>query len=187
MNIALANLVPRLASLSWLTGPLLDKELRVSSRRRRNYILRSVYVIVLTVFVAMVWLSVVKYGASGAYQRSRMAVAGKTIISTIVTFQFFATQMIAIVMLSTAISDEIYHRTLGLLMTTPINSFQIVMGKLCSKLLQLILLLAISLPLLAIIRVLGGVAWNYVLSSLCITLTAVIFAGALSMHFSISN
>lgn len=187
MSAALVNPVSRFLRLSWLTGPLLDKELRVSSRRRRNYILRSLYVIALTVFVTMVWLSVVKYGATGAYQRSRMAVAGKTITSTIVMFQFLATQLIAIVMLSTAISDEIYHRTLGLLMTTPISSFQIVMGKLFSKLLQLILLLAISLPLLAIIRVLGGVPWNYVLSSLCITLTAVIFAGTLSMYFSISN
>jgi ABC-type transport system involved in multi-copper enzyme maturation permease subunit len=104
---------------------------------------------------------------------------------TIVWFQFYATQFIAIIMLSTSISDEIYSRTLGLLMTTPINSFQIVMGKLFSKLLQLVLLLAISLPLLAIVRVFGGVPWRYVLSSLCITLTAVIFAGSLSLFFSI--
>jgi ABC-type transport system involved in multi-copper enzyme maturation permease subunit len=116
-----------------------------------------------------------------------MGLAGKSIITTTVMFQFIATQLIAIIMLSTSISDEIYHRTLGVLMTTPISSFQIVMGKLFSKLLQLILLLAISLPLLAIVRVFGGVPWNYVLSSLCITLTSVIFAGALSLHFSINN
>lgn len=113
--------------------------------------------------------------------------AGKTVITTIVMFQFIATQLIAIIMLSTSISDEIYHRTLGVLMTTPINSFQIVMGKLFSKLLQLILLLAISLPLLAIVRIFGGVPWDYVLSSLCITLTAIIFAGSLSLYFSINN
>jgi ABC-type transport system involved in multi-copper enzyme maturation permease subunit len=130
-------------------------------------------VLLLTIFVVIVWLSVVKFQGTAAYQKSRMAVAGKTIITTIVTFQFIATQLIAVIMLSTSISDEIYHRTLGVLMTTPISSFQIVMGKLFSKLLQLILLL--------------GVPWNYVLSSLCITLTAVIFAGSLSLYFSINN
>jgi len=114
-----------------------------------------------------------------------MARAGQTIIMFIVWFQFCATQVVAVVMLSTSISDEIYNRTLGLLMTTPINSFQIVMGKLFSKLLQLILLLAISLPLLAIVRVFGGVPWDYIISSLCITLTAVIFVGSLSLFFSI--
>ena len=181
------NSVSRFFSLSWLTGPLFGKELRVSSRRRRNYVLRFVYVILLTIFVAMVWLTVVQFQGSTAYQKSRMALAGKTIVTTIVIFQFFATQLIAIIMLSTSISDEIHHRTLGLLMTTPISSFQIVMGKLFSKLLQLILLLAISMPLLAIVRIFGGVPWGYVLSSLCITLTAVIFAGSLSLYFSIKN
>jgi ABC-type transport system involved in multi-copper enzyme maturation permease subunit len=88
-------------------------------------------------------------------------------------------------MLSTAISDEIYHRTLGLLMTTPVNSFQIVMGKLFSKLLQLLLLLAISLPLLAVVRVFGGVPWSYVVSSLLTTFSTVIFLGSLSLFFSI--
>ena len=174
-------------SFSWLTGPIFDKELRVSSRRKRNYTLRLIYVILLSAFVAIVWLSVVKSQGSSVYEKSRMALAGKTIVTTIVMFQFFATQVIAVIMLSTSISDEIYHRTLGLLMTTPISSFQIVMGKLFSKLLQLILLLAISLPLLAIVRIFGGVPWDYVLSSLCITLTAVIFAGSLSLYFSINN
>jgi ABC-type transport system involved in multi-copper enzyme maturation permease subunit len=49
----------------------------------------------------------------------------------------------------------------------------------------LILLMAISLPLLAIIRVMGGVPWNYVISSLCINLTTIIFVGSLSLFFSI--
>jgi ABC-type transport system involved in multi-copper enzyme maturation permease subunit len=72
-------------------------------------------------------------------------------------------------------------------MTTPINSFQIVMGKLFSRLLQLFLLLAITLPLLAIIRVFGGVPWSFVVSGLCITVSAAIFAGSLSLYFSIHS
>jgi len=187
MTTALLSFFSKLFNPVWLTGPLLDKELRVSSRRRRNYVLRFAYVLLLTIFIAIVWLSVVKFQGTAAYQKSRMAVAGKSIVTTIVTFQFIATQLIAVIMLSTSISDEIYHRTLGVLMTTPISSFQIVMGKLFSKLLQLILLLAISLPLLAIVRIFGGVPWDYVLSSLCITLTAIIFAGSLSLYFSINN
>jgi ABC-type transport system involved in multi-copper enzyme maturation permease subunit len=184
---AVHSFVCKVLSLSWLTGPIFDKELRVSSRRKRNYTLRLIYIILLTIFITIVWLSVVKSQGSSVYEKSRMALAGKRIVTTIVMFQFFATQMIAVIMLSTSISDEIYHRTLGLLMTTPIGSFQIVMGKLLSKLLQLILLLAITLPLLAIVRIFGGVPWDYILSSLCIILTAVIFAGSLSLFFSINN
>lgn len=186
MTAALLKIVSRFTRLTWLTGAIFEKELRVASRRRRNYLLRFSYVSLLTIILIMVWLGVVEYG-SGLQVITRMSMAGQIIIAFIVWFQFCACQIIACVMLSTSISDEIYHKTLGLLMTTPINSFQIVMGKLLSKLLQLLLLLGISLPLLAIVRIFGGVPWDYLISSLCITLTTVLFVGSLSLFFSIFN
>ena len=185
MITGLTNFVTRFLSPLRLSGPIFDKELRVSSRRRRNYILRFAYVALLTVFLILIWIEMMGQSGSSLYQTSRMAEAGKFIVIYLVWFQFCATQFLAIILLSNSISDEIYHRTLGLLMTTPISSSQIVMGKLLSKLLQLVLLMAISLPLLAIIRVMGGVPWNYVISSLCLTLTTVIFVGSLSLFFSI--
>jgi len=172
-------------SLSWLTGPIFDKELRVSSRRRRNYVLRFAYLALLTAFLSLIWIQMTRFSGAGLYRISRMAEAGKSIIASIVWFQFIVTQIVAVVMLSTSISDEIYNKTLGLLMTTPVNSFQVVMGKLFSKLLQLMLLLAISLPLLAVVRVFGGVPWSYIVSSLSITLTTAIFMGSISLFFSI--
>jgi len=171
----------------WLTGPIFDKELRVSSRRRRNFALRFFYILLLTAFIGIVWLAVVPISGSVAHAQRNMAVAGNLIVSTIVVFQFIAMQLLAIIMLSTAISDEVYNRTLGLLMTTPISGLQIVMGKLLSKLLQLALLLGISLPVLAIVRVLGGVSWDYLLSSLSITLTAAIFAGSVTLRLSVGR
>ena len=182
---AVYNFIWKALSPFSLTGPIFDKELRVSSRRRRNYILRFAYIALLTAFLALVWIEAMGQTGSGVYRVSRMAEAGKAIIVYIVWFQFCAVQILAVIMLSNSISDEIYHRTLGLLMTTPISGFQIVTGKLLSKLLQLILLMAISLPLLAIVRVMGGVPWNYLISSLCITLTTAIFVGSLSLFFSI--
>lgn len=183
-SVLLSQLV-RIFSLSWLTGPIFDKELRVSSRRRRNFLLRFVYVSFFTFLLAMIWLEEVPKGTSSVYQSSRMAQAGQFIIVFVVWFQFIVCQAIAVVMLSTSISDEIYNRTLGLLMTTPVGGFQIVLGKLLSKLLQLILLLAITLPFLAIVRVFGGVPWNYLVCGLCVTLTSAIFVGSLSLFFSI--
>ncbi len=172
--------------LRWV-GPFLDKELRVTSRRRRNYVMRFAYMAVLAAFVAIVWAGTVRIEGSAAVQKSRMAAAGKTIVSAVVIFQFLATQAAAIVMLSTAVSDEVYHRTLGLLMTTPVTGRQIVLGKLFSRLLQLLQLLAMSLPLLAVVRIFGGVPAGYVISSFCISLTAVLFAGSVSLFFSIHD
>lgn len=187
MNTIVVDRIVRLLTPAWLTGPIFDKEMRVSSRRRRNYVLRFFYIALFTFLLAVVWAQTVPYRRTSiaAYQSSRMAVAGQAIVIAVLWFEFIATQMIAIVMLSTSISDEIYHRTLGVLMTTPIGGFQIVVGKLLSRLLQLILLLAISLPLLAVVRVFGGVPWDFLLCGLCVTLTTVLFVGTLSLFFSI--
>jgi len=133
----------------------------------------------------VIWLDAMDFTvSSGTHMASRLALAGKQIITFLVWFQFYAIQLVAVVMLSTAISDEIYHHTLGVLMSTPITSFQIIMGKLSGKLLQLILLLGVSLPLLAIVRIFGGVPWDYIISSFCITFTTLIFVGSLSLFLS---
>ena len=169
-----------------LIGPIFDKELRVSSRRRRNYLLRVAYIALLSGYILLAWYSTVGIRSSGSvvYKISRLSEVGRAVITAVIWFQFVAAQLIAVVMLSSSISDEVRSGTLGVLMTTPISSFQIVTGKLLGKLLQLMLLLATSLPLLAIIRVFGGVPWDYVLSSVCITLTAAVLAGALSLLLS---
>ena len=185
MTTALTSTFANLFDPGQFFGPIFEKELRVSSRRKRNYLTRFAYLVFLTGFLSVIWLDAMDFTvSSGTHVVSRLALAGKQIITFLVRFQFYAIQFVAIVMLSTAINDEVYHRTLGVLMSTPITSFQIVMGKLTGKLLQLILLLGVSLPLLAIVRIFGGVPWDYIVSSLCMTLSALIFVGLLSLFFS---
>ena len=172
---------------SRLFGPVFMKELIISSRRKRNFLIRFLYPVILAVFVFYVFVTVSDFTNQtlSVVQVSKMAQIGIGITTIIVLFQFFIVQLLAMIMLSTSISDEIYNKTLGVLMTTPIKSIHIVFGKLLSKLYQLLLIVGISFPVLAIIRVFGGVSWNYVFSSICITLTSAIFAGSLSLFFSI--
>ncbi len=88
------------------------------------------------------------------------------------------------ILMSTSISEEVYSRTLCVLMTTPLSSRQVVMNKFVSRLFQVLLLVAVSLPLLALVRVLGGIAWSYLVMSLCVTAATVIFVGSVSLFFS---
>ena len=179
MAVALVSSFPRFINLSWLTGPIFDKELRVSSRRRRNYVLRSAYLLILVLLVVGSWSIAILRGSrtSVAWQVSRMAEVNRSLVLMITWFQFLTAQILAAVMFSNSISDEIRRGTMDVLMTTPINCVQIILGKLFSRLLQLILLLAVSLPLLAVIRVFGGIQWDYVVSALSITFTATVFVG----------
>jgi len=169
----------------WLAAPIFDKELRVASRRRRNYWLRFLYVFLLTAFLAMTWVPVATVPRwSIAVFLTQSEMVAKTITKGVIWFQFFGAQLVTVVMMSTAISDEVYGGTLSVLMTTPLSGTQVVMSKLVSRLLQILMLVATSLPLLAIVRVLGGVPWNCVLASFGITLATVVLVGSISVFFS---
>lgn len=175
-------------TLSWLTGPIVDKELRISSRRKRNYVLRSVYLAVILLIIILFWAEEISGGSTNVvYQASRLSRAGLMITGIVMMCQFYAVQVISAIMLSNSISDEIDHKTLGVLMSTPITSLQIVAGKLISKLLQVLLLMTLTLPILGIIRVFGGVPWEFLLNGFCVTLTAVFFAALISLNLSIHN
>ncbi len=176
---------------SWLSprqlaGPIFDKELRVASRRRRNYALRFVYVGLLAVFMVFVWLGTARGGgrSSAVFRASRMAEVGRGVTVMVVWLQFLAAQLLAAALLSGAVSGEIRQRTLDALLVTPISSVQVVLGKFASRLVQVGILVATGLPLLAVIRVFGGVPWGYLISGLGLTFTAAALAGALSLLFS---
>ena len=186
----LVNLVGRAEPVYGLGGPLFEKELRIAGRRGRMHIVRACYLLVLSGFVGLVWLSAVwarSLMTPPIFYAYSMADAGRYIITVIVWFQFLVLPLMAVVMLSTSISDEIYQRTLGVLMTTPITSLQIVAGKLLARVVQVVLFIAVSLPMLMLTQALGGVSWSYVLSGLAVTLATVLVAGSLSMYFSISS
>ncbi|MCK5001185.1 MAG: ABC transporter permease subunit [Anaerohalosphaera sp.] len=181
----LAIKIFQLITLRWLTGPIFTKELRVSSRRKRFYFMRTLYLLLLLLLMSLIWFEATRAYNSVTYNVSRMAEASKLIVVSIVWFQFIAFQVLAVILCSTAINQEIYNRTLYALMTTPITSMQIIMGKLLSRLWQILILFAVSLPLLSMIRVFGGIPWDYLLLTACITFCVVIFISSVTVFFSI--
>ncbi len=168
--------------LRQLIGPLSDKELRVASRRVRSYALRTGYIILLCILMLSAWYQIVgRPNAGVAFGVSRATVVSTQVAGRILLFQFIAAQLVAALMLCSSIGDEMRRRTLGVLLTTPITSVHIVAGKLLSGLLQIVLLLATGLPALAVLRIFGGLSWGDAYAAFWITLTAAIFAGALSL------
>ena len=195
---AIWSLLGRILYPKWLLGPILDKELRVSARRKRNYAVRLAYVALLAIVIGLVWYEEIgsldnsyhprtghSYYGSDNYASYMMSQVGATLVKTVVLFQFLVAQLFAVIALSTAISEETNRRTLGVLLSTPVTALQVVMGKLSSKMLQILMLLAISLPILAVVRIFGGIPWDYVVAGLCLTFCCALFAASLSLLCSI--
>jgi ABC-type transport system involved in multi-copper enzyme maturation permease subunit len=174
---------------AWPSSPILGKEMRISSRRRSSYLLRAAYLACLTLFVGVTWMGLIRDFADGgsSYVAAHMAQAGQRIVGVILWFQFAAAQVVALFMLGTAIPGEIVRGTMATLACTPLTPFQIVLGKLLSKMLQVVLLVAMSLPLLAVVRVFGGVPWGTVVAGLAVTLSSAFLVGAWAVMLSIRN
>ena len=117
------NLADRLGFYR-VVGPILDKELRVASRRKRYYLLRTGYIVLLTLILAQVWFLAVMgpaVGGAALYQASRMSQVALSTTMTIFWFEFIVLQLLAVVMLSSAISDEIRKNTLDSLLSSPVT------------------------------------------------------------------
>lgn len=178
------GLLPYLGPLR-LAGPVFNKELRAASRRPRSYGLRAGYVVLLMVLIVSAWCQAAAVqSTSPALNVSRLSYLGWYVTAFVVWFQFAAAQLVVAAILSASMGSEIRSGALNVLLTTPTTGLHIMLGKLLSSLLQVFQLLLVSLPILAVVRAFGGVSWAAVIACFCITITAAVFAGALSLLLS---
>ena len=173
---------------SSLTGAVLSKELRVLSRQRRVYSLRVFYVLAVVVAVALMWDSLTRshsYGPSGLDMMSaRMDQIGRGVAIIVLIVQYAAVQLTAVGALSGALNAEVRRRTLYVLLATPMRAPQVVVGKLLAGLWLCLSLVALSVPLLMLIRVFGGVSLWPLIGGLAVTTSGAVLLGSVAMLWS---
>ena len=116
-------------------GPIFGKELRVTARRKRSYWLRVLYLGGLLLFLVLVYVGN-SHGYSGngvAARNQQMAELGMEFFVCFSFFSIFAMGLIGPILTCTAVGGERLHKTLPVLLMTPISAWQIVAGKLMSR------------------------------------------------------
>ena len=159
-------------------------ELRVHSRQRRTYAFRAVYVGLLMLYVALLWQGVTSQAlaeSGQAWSRSIMADVGQRVTRNVLIFQFLAGQAAAVILMCGAFSDELARGRLAALLTTPLSDTQVVAGKFLSRLVQLLVLMLATLPVLAVVRLFGGVPWLFLLAGTWLSLTAALFTASMTL------
>ena len=166
-------------------NPVILKELRKRMRGRAAYILLFAYLVIISVFMALIYGSSV-LGNMNTIRWSPQArqALGKGIFSTIVLTELLLITLISPALTSGAIAAEREHRTIDLLRTTLLSARSLVLGKLGSAFSYVFLLIFAAVPLQSLAFLIGGVGMpELLISGLMMVVTAFFFC-SLGLFFS---
>ncbi len=159
-------------------NPVLIRELLVTLRSPRSFVLQLIYVCVLGSLVFFYWPA----GESGARQVSP-AVA-RTLFDLFFLGQFFLVALMAPTFASGSITGEKERKTYELLLASPLRPSTILVGKLLSSLSYLVILIVSSLPLMILCYLLGGLLLSEITRSYMVLILAAGTFGLLSIACS---
>ena len=166
-----------------LPGPVFNFELMATARRSRFYLVRAFYAAILFIILWAVhaaW-AVETGGELDSHQVSWFAFSA---FCGITVGQEILVLLLTPALVAGAIADEKQRKTLHYLMASQLTSAEIVLGKLLVRMLYVTVLLGVSLPVLSLLVLMGGIDPRLVLLSCGATLSTGWFLAALSIWVS---
>ena len=161
-----------------MLGPIFVREWLTVPRRSRHYVIRVAYLGALWILGLTAWQTTIGW--------NHTATLGDMARFNIVLFQWLTLWWQLPLLLffaalsgASAITQEKDRRTFVLLLLTDLRNYEIVVGKLMGSLLQIALFLAGTVPMLAILLLLGGVAPHQVAQAVIVLGMAAVAAGSL--------
>jgi len=160
-------------------NPLLIKELRIGLREKKVFIIQTIYLLILGVVTFFFLIDITSRSSRYIYVQ-----AGRDFFKVLCIIQFILIVLISPSLTSGSISSEKEKKTFDMLLVTNLSTGEILMGKLTYAILYLVLLIATSLPLVALVFFMGGVSPWEVVVYYSIILGCGILVCLMSLYFS---
>ena len=171
-----------------LLGPIFVKEMLEVSRRKRHYVIRSLYGAALLVACWSVWLDSRPWiHSSDRSPIQAMAQFAEYLFETVCILQYCAIYLFVPVTIAGLIAAEREANSLDLLFTTGLTDREIVFGKLASRLTVTALLLCGALPVLSLIALFGGFDGVILWRVTAVTLLSMLFTASHAIYFSVTT
>jgi ABC-type transport system involved in multi-copper enzyme maturation permease subunit len=167
----------------WGLGPVFAYEWLKASRRWQGYAGRAVFVAVLLLGLASVWVG--QLGGESLVPIRAMAEIGRGFYNVIVVTQLTLVFLAAPAATAGSICQDKVSGTLAQMLLTDLSDAEIVLGKLAARLVPVLGLVCAALPVLALATLLGGVDPLHLTSVFLVTVGAAVFGCTLAMTFSI--
>jgi ABC-type transport system involved in multi-copper enzyme maturation permease subunit len=173
--------------MGWLPllGPVFSYDLVRTTRRGRYAALRAVYAAALLLFLVLL------YRVHPTLDRGAWMVAGgmarfaETFCYTFLAVQFVAVAVLTPAYVAGAIAEEKDRKTLEFLLATDVRDREIVLGKMASRVANLVLLVLTGLPVLSLTQLWGGVDFGFLLCAFAVTGLTLLTLAAVSMLASV--
>jgi len=161
--------------------PLLGKELLEQAARKRTYVIRVGYAILLFLAAYMFFYETLRVGSA-----SPLAALGRgrQMLEILVGLQFAGIYLFMPALTCGVIAQEKERASLQLLFLTRLGPWAILFEKLASRMVTMLGFLLLSLPLLAFAYTLGGISPEYLWTGVGLLLLTVFQLGALSLFCS---
>lgn len=164
-------------------NPVALKELRGRMRGGRAFVLLTVYLVILSALVGLVYFGFATASRSYMAPEIRQNM-GKSIFGIVVLMELFLVIFISPGLTAGAISSEREQQTFDLLRTTLLPARSLVLGKLLAALSFTFLLLLAAVPLQAFSFLFGGVALaEFLIANFLLVISAIAYT-ALGLFFS---
>jgi ABC-type transport system involved in multi-copper enzyme maturation permease subunit len=169
-----------------LLGPVFRAELLRTARKRHYYFLRVVYGIVL---LMILWLNFEQLLVMAQIRGGKPLIADFAEFAMKTFVWFMGVQLATILVLvptlfGGVIADEKQRKTMHYLMASRLSSGEIVLDKLAARLLQVGVFILLGMPVMCLLTLFGGVAWDYVVGAYAATFSITFFAAALAVLIS---
>ncbi len=175
MNIPKTNIIKRAFNALW-QNPIIIKELRSRMRRKRSYLILTLFLIFSAGIVSLVYFGVAETNDFYPDPDVRRTL-GQAIFLTVVLLQLGAVNFVTPAFTAGSIASERENQTYDLLRTTPVSAKDIVRGKLLSGLLFTLLLLIATIPMQSMAFLFGGIEPSeLIIATLMIVVTATVFS-----------
>jgi ABC-type transport system involved in multi-copper enzyme maturation permease subunit len=164
-------------------GPVFAYEWLTASRRWQGYALRSLFVLLLLVALVVVWAS--QHEVRAATTIRALAQFGQLFYIAVVGTQLTLVLLAAPAATAGAICLDWARGTLVHLLVTDLSDRELVLGKLAARLVPVLGLVGCTLPVMAILTLLGGVDPDALIGAFAVTLGIAVLGCCLALAFSL--
>ncbi len=162
-------------------NPIVKKDIKVQSRSMKICWGLFAYELILALVFFFTMYVIRQERLSYSYSTDNIYSALVWLYPTLAVTQFVVLGLTVPVRTASSISGERERQTFDIMMTTSMTPFSVIIGKVMTAIVQSMLFVIASMPIMALSFVIGGMSWSYLFWFLAVALLVSLFSASIGI------